>query len=147
MQEFTVSAAGVPVAIVEEAWQEVGASFERFCLTAGIATLAHTACWPRPRDAVVPFASAARDRTIASGVLQTLSARLRGGEGERAEGGSDAGRGGRARHLALVCLGRSHRRREPCVRPLRRRRQRHDRSAAASGRGAAQPGSRSSRFA
>ena len=41
MQEFTVSAAGVPVAIVEEAWQEVGASFERFCLTAGIATLAH----------------------------------------------------------------------------------------------------------
>src|SRR6266852_656357 len=30
----------VPVAIVEEAWQEVGASFERFCLTAGIATLA-----------------------------------------------------------------------------------------------------------
>jgi transposase-like protein len=29
------------VAIVEEAWQEVGASFERFCLTAGIATLAN----------------------------------------------------------------------------------------------------------
>ena len=29
----------VPTAIVEEAWQEVGASFERFCLTAGIATL------------------------------------------------------------------------------------------------------------
>ena len=27
-------------AIVEEAWQEVGASFERFCLTAGLATLA-----------------------------------------------------------------------------------------------------------
>jgi hypothetical protein len=33
-------AAVVPVAIVEEASQEVGASFERFCLTAGIATLA-----------------------------------------------------------------------------------------------------------
>jgi hypothetical protein len=30
----------VPAAIVEEAWQEVGASFERFCLTAGIAALA-----------------------------------------------------------------------------------------------------------
>jgi putative transposase len=29
-----------PAAIVEEAWQQVGASFERFCLTAGIATLA-----------------------------------------------------------------------------------------------------------
>jgi len=41
MQESTTSAAVVPVAIVEEAWQEVGASFERFCLTAGIATLAN----------------------------------------------------------------------------------------------------------
>ena len=40
MKEFTTSAAIVPAAIVEEAWQEVGASFERFCLTAGIATLA-----------------------------------------------------------------------------------------------------------
>jgi hypothetical protein len=40
MKEFTTSAAVVPVAIVEEAWQEVGASFERFCPTAGIATLA-----------------------------------------------------------------------------------------------------------
>jgi putative transposase len=40
MKEFTTSAAVVPVAIVEEAWQAVGASFERFCLTAGIATLA-----------------------------------------------------------------------------------------------------------
>src|SRR3974377_1777063 len=30
----------VPAAIGEEAWQEVGASFERFCLTAGIAALA-----------------------------------------------------------------------------------------------------------
>ena len=39
MQEFTTSAAVLPAA-VEEAWQEVGASFERFCLTAGIATLA-----------------------------------------------------------------------------------------------------------
>jgi transposase-like protein len=41
MKEFTTMAAVIPVAIVEEAWQEVGASFERFCLTAGIATLAH----------------------------------------------------------------------------------------------------------
>src|SRR5512144_1525366 len=41
MKESTTSAAAVPVAIVEEAWQEVGASFERFCLTAGIATLAN----------------------------------------------------------------------------------------------------------
>lgn len=40
MKKFTTSAAVVPVAIVEEAWQEVGASFERFCLTAGITTLA-----------------------------------------------------------------------------------------------------------
>jgi putative transposase len=35
------TAVGVfPATIVEEAWQQVGASFERFCLTAGIATLA-----------------------------------------------------------------------------------------------------------
>jgi putative transposase len=39
MKEPITSAAGVPAAIVEAAWQEVGASFERFCLTAGIATL------------------------------------------------------------------------------------------------------------
>src|SRR4249919_924257 len=39
MKDTTTSAAVVPAAIVEEAWQEVGASFERFCLTAGIATL------------------------------------------------------------------------------------------------------------
>jgi transposase-like protein len=31
--------AAVPAAIVEETWAEVGASFERFCLAAGIATL------------------------------------------------------------------------------------------------------------
>src|SRR5512147_706962 len=41
MKKSTTSAAAVPVAIVGEAWQEVGASFERFCLTAGIATLAN----------------------------------------------------------------------------------------------------------
>src|SRR5258705_8253110 len=41
MKESTPSAAVVPVAIVEEAWQEVGASFERFCLTAGIDALAN----------------------------------------------------------------------------------------------------------
>ena len=40
MKKSTTSAAIVPAAIVEEAWQEVGASFERFCLTSGIATLA-----------------------------------------------------------------------------------------------------------
>src|SRR5512147_884087 len=40
MKESTTSAAVIPAAIVEEAWQEVGASFERFWLTAGIATLA-----------------------------------------------------------------------------------------------------------
>jgi transposase-like protein len=40
MKKPTTSAAVVPAAIIEDAWQEVGASFERFCLTAGIATLA-----------------------------------------------------------------------------------------------------------
>jgi len=40
MKKSTTSAAAVPATIVEDAWQEVGASFERFCLTAGIATLA-----------------------------------------------------------------------------------------------------------
>ena len=39
MKEFTTSAAVVPTAIVEDAWQAVGASFERFCTTAGTATL------------------------------------------------------------------------------------------------------------
>ena len=39
MKKITRSAAGGPGAIVENAWQDVGASFERFCLTAGIATL------------------------------------------------------------------------------------------------------------
>jgi putative transposase len=41
MKESTTSAGIVPAAIVEAAWQEVGASFERFCLTAGIASLAN----------------------------------------------------------------------------------------------------------
>jgi putative transposase len=37
----STTAAGVALAaIVVEAWQQVGASFKRFCLTAGIATLA-----------------------------------------------------------------------------------------------------------
>jgi putative transposase len=40
MKEAITSAVVVPAVIVEAAWQEVGASFERFCLTAGIATLA-----------------------------------------------------------------------------------------------------------
>jgi putative transposase len=40
VKKSTTAAGVVPAAIVKEAWQEVGASFERFCLTAGIATLA-----------------------------------------------------------------------------------------------------------
>ena len=36
----TRSAAAAATALVTEAWEAVGASFERFCLTAGIATLA-----------------------------------------------------------------------------------------------------------
>ncbi len=40
MGKSTTAAGVVPAAIVEMAWQQVGASFERFCLTAGIATLA-----------------------------------------------------------------------------------------------------------
>jgi putative transposase len=40
MKKSTTPAGVVPAAIVEEAWQQVGASFERFCLTAGIAALA-----------------------------------------------------------------------------------------------------------
>ena len=39
MKKITISAASGPGALVENAWQDVGASFERFCLTAGIATL------------------------------------------------------------------------------------------------------------
>ena len=39
MKKPTTLTAVVPAANVEEAWQEVGASFERFCLTAGLATL------------------------------------------------------------------------------------------------------------
>jgi len=40
MKTSTTSTAIVPEAIVEEAWQDVSASFERFCLSTGIATLA-----------------------------------------------------------------------------------------------------------
>ncbi len=40
MGKSSTAAGVVPAAIVEVAWQQVGASFERFCLTAGIATLA-----------------------------------------------------------------------------------------------------------
>src|SRR6516165_2412925 len=39
MKRPTTLTAVVPAANIEEAWQEVGASFERFCLTAGLATL------------------------------------------------------------------------------------------------------------
>src|ERR1700730_11524242 len=41
MKKSTTLDAVIPAAIVEEAWQEVGASFERFCPTAGIATPAN----------------------------------------------------------------------------------------------------------
>jgi putative transposase len=40
MAKSTIPVGVVPAAIVEEACQEVGASFERFCLTGGIAALA-----------------------------------------------------------------------------------------------------------
>ena len=40
MKKSTTFAGVVSETIVEEAWQQVGASFERFCLTVGIATLA-----------------------------------------------------------------------------------------------------------
>jgi putative transposase len=40
MEKSTTPAGIGPATIVEEAWQQVGTSFERFCLTAGIATLA-----------------------------------------------------------------------------------------------------------
>src|SRR3954451_10273634 len=43
---------------VEEAWRDVGASFERFCLTAGIATLADM----MERDAAEPVRRALRPR-------------------------------------------------------------------------------------
>jgi hypothetical protein len=40
VNKSTTRAGVFPAAIVEEAWRQVGASFERFCLTAGIASLA-----------------------------------------------------------------------------------------------------------
>ena len=40
MKKSTTATALLPASIVEDAWQEVGASFERFCLTAGLSTLA-----------------------------------------------------------------------------------------------------------
>ena len=40
MKKSTTLAAVVPASIIEDAWQAVGASFERFCLTTGLATLA-----------------------------------------------------------------------------------------------------------
>ena len=40
MKKPTTLTAVAATANVEEAWQEVGASFERFCLTAGLAALA-----------------------------------------------------------------------------------------------------------
>ncbi len=56
MKRNTTPKAATPHAIVEDAWEAVGASFERFCLSAGIATLsammeqdAATLCGPRHR--------------------------------------------------------------------------------------------------
>ena len=56
MKRNTTHEAATPHAIVEDAWEAVGASFERFCLSAGIATLsammeqdAATLCGPRHR--------------------------------------------------------------------------------------------------
>jgi putative transposase len=40
MKNSSMSATAVAEGIVDEAWREVGASFERFCLNAGLATLA-----------------------------------------------------------------------------------------------------------
>src|ERR1039457_2624192 len=40
MKRNTTQVAIGATALIEEAWQDVGASFERFCLTTGIATLA-----------------------------------------------------------------------------------------------------------
>ncbi len=40
MKRNTTSAGIDPAAIVEDAWQDIGASFERFCLATGVATLA-----------------------------------------------------------------------------------------------------------
>jgi putative transposase len=70
MEKSTTEAGVVPAAIVEEAWQQVGASFERFCLTAGIATLA--------------------------GIMETDAARLCGVRYGRADG-KDGYRWGRAK--------------------------------------------------
>ena len=39
MKRNTTREAATPHAIVEDAWEAVRASFERFCLTAGVATL------------------------------------------------------------------------------------------------------------
>ena len=38
MKKPTTLTAVIPAANIEEAWQEVGASFERFCLAAELAT-------------------------------------------------------------------------------------------------------------
>ena len=40
MKKCTTPAVIDPAAIVEDAWQDVGASFERFCPATGVATLA-----------------------------------------------------------------------------------------------------------
>jgi putative transposase len=39
MDKNRETSSGVPEVAVAEAWQQVGASFERFCLTAGVSAL------------------------------------------------------------------------------------------------------------
>jgi hypothetical protein len=50
----------VPAANIEEAWQEVGASFERFCLTAGLATLSSM----MEEDAVIGLPAIKRKKNV-----------------------------------------------------------------------------------
>ena len=73
MKKSTTSPAAVPTAIVEEAWQQVSVSFERFCLTAGIATLtrmmeedADGLCGPRYCPAGVATVTNGRQQRVES---------------------------------------------------------------------------------
>ncbi|WP_234730262.1 hypothetical protein [Acidocella facilis] len=54
MKKSTKGKTATPHAIIEDAWEAVGASFERFCLSAGVAALsammerdAEALCGPR----------------------------------------------------------------------------------------------------
>jgi len=52
MKKATRSAGVVPAAIVDKAWQQVGASFDRFCLMAGLARISHHGRCIGPNDLV-----------------------------------------------------------------------------------------------